>query len=203
MTCHLSRKALLGLLLLTTLCVASACGSVTSGTTAAAGSPNAATSTATATQSVIQKLLLTPEENRDCAAQVPVSVEDVTTLLQETFTASTGGYPANPLTCTLRGTTTRRQVTIQFITRGSNDAYWKEFAANTKQLAGGSDYQDFTLRGADAAFAITKANHGEIIFKKGSNICDVIVSTLDVQSPGNTPATDQAKQLAQLFAERL
>lgn len=203
MSGRLSRKALLSLLLTVTVCIVSACGSVASGTVV--GSPNVAIPTATATQSVIQNLLLTPDVNRDCAAQVPVSVEDVTTLLQETFTASTGGYPANPLTCTLRGTTTRRQVTIQFITRSSTEAYWKSFSDNAKQLSshGSSDSQDFTLPGSEAALAITAANHGEIIFKKGSNICDVIVSTLDVQSPGHTPATDQAKQLAQLFAERL
>ncbi len=200
---RLARKALLSLLLAVAVCSVAACGSGASGTTAVAGSPNGANPTATATQSVIQKLLLTPDANRDCAAQIPVSVEDVTALLDETFATSTGGYPANPLTCTLRGATTQRQVTIQFITRGSTEAYWKSFSDNAKQLSSHGNYQDFTLPGADAAFAITKANHGEVIFKKGSDICDVIVSTLDVQSPGHTPATDQAKQLAQLFATRL
>lgn len=201
-----SIKALLIFLLVITVCSISACGSASSGTTPSAASSNSSTApAATATQSALQKLLLTPSVNQDCAAQVPVSIEDVDALLQETFNPFTGGYPVDLRICDLRGSTTGRQVTVQFIVRGSDDAYWKTFADGAKQLSGtnGSTYEDFTLLGADAAFSITAANHGEVSFKKGSDICDVIVSTVDAQSPGSSPGTDQAKQLAQLFAKRL
>jgi len=200
-----SRKALLIFLLVTTLCSISACSSASSGTTTSAANPNSATSTAT--QSVVQKLLLTPNVNQDCAAQVPVSIEDVDALLQETFNPFTGGYPVDPRICDLRGNTTGRQVTVQFVRRDGNDTYWQQTVDGSKQLANmnqhQADYQNFTLPSADAAFSLSYANHGEVIFKKGTDICDVVVSTLAVQSPGKTPATDQAKQLAQLFAKRL